>query len=45
MLGRCSCGSPGDVGSIVLWKVLTLTLRLLRLVVENTLSHVPSTPL
>ena len=45
MLGNVSCDRPGAVGSIVLWNVLTLTLRLFTLRVDNTDDHVPMTPL
>ena len=35
MLGNVSCGRPGAVGSMVLWNVLTLTLRLFTLRVDS----------
>jgi hypothetical protein len=45
MLGKVYCGKPGEVGSMVLWNELTLTLRAFRMRGEKMRVQVPRTAL
>ena len=45
MLGKVYCGKSGEVGSMALANLLTLTLRLFRLRGEKMRVQVPSTAL